>query len=246
MKIDKPNAVQIWKQLEDDLVPRLRLSVIDKAVYTHLVRHTRLEGKPRLRFSIAWLARGTRLSCSPTRQSLRRLLQHGALRLIERSKAGHVIEVRLPDQIPGLRPNQMQRIDAGRPFSLPRDLEETDFLRNNALRQSIHSREHGRCFYCLRQTPSRVQCLDHVIPAAHLGLNSYRNLVSSCLECNSQKGERGAADFLRSLYRERRLTASELAARLRALDDLAAGKLRPLFSTTANPLPRKGRPPLRA
>jgi hypothetical protein len=60
-----------------------------------------------------------------------------------------------------------------------------------------------------------------------MGRNSYRNLVSSCLECNSQKGERPAADFLRRLYRERRLTAAKLAARLRALDDLASGKLRP-------------------
>jgi len=46
------------------------------------------------------------------------------------------------------------------------------------------------------------------------------------MECNTQKGET-AADFLRRLYRERRLTAAELAARLRALDALASGKLRP-------------------
>jgi hypothetical protein len=60
-----------------------------------------------------------------------------------------------------------------------------------------------------------------------LGSNSYRNLVSSCVECNSQKGEKPADDFLRRLYRDRHLTAAELAARLRAIDALAAGKLRP-------------------
>ncbi len=57
--------------------------------------------------------------------------------------------------------------------------------------------------------------------------NSYRNLVSCCLECNSLKGDRFAEDFLRWLYRERRLTPLELSARLRALDALASGKLRP-------------------
>ena len=36
-----------------------------------------------------------------------------------------------------------------------------------------------------------------------------------------------AADFLRSLYREVRLTAIELTGRLRALRALVAGKLRP-------------------
>jgi len=50
------------------------------------------------------------------------------------------------------------------------------------------------------------------------------------MECNTQKGETAAADFLRRLYRERRLTATELAARLRALDALASGKLRPSFT----------------
>jgi len=59
------------------------------------------------------------------------------------------------------------------------------------------------------------------------GRNSYRNLVSCCLECNSHKGDRPAADFLRTLYRQGRLTPAELDARFRALKDLAAGKLRP-------------------
>jgi len=44
MKNKKPNAELIWKQLEDLLVPRLRLSVIDRTVYSHLLRHSRLEG----------------------------------------------------------------------------------------------------------------------------------------------------------------------------------------------------------
>jgi 5-methylcytosine-specific restriction endonuclease McrA len=219
MKTKKPNAEQIWKHLEDFLVPRLRLSVIDRAVYSHLLRHSRLEGRRRLRFSIAWLARGARLSESPTRQAVRRLVAHGALRLVQRSKAGHVVEVRLPEEIRAAR----------HPARIPRavNVEEADFLKTKALRLAIHSRERGHCFYCLRRLTASIHCLDHVVPRVQLGRNSYRNLVSCCLECNSQKGERPAEDFLRSLYRERRLTAAELAARLRALDALASGKLRP-------------------
>jgi len=53
------------------------------------------------------------------------------------------------------------------------------------------------------------------------------NLVSSCVECNSVKRDTSAPDLLRRLYREHRLTSAELAARLRALKSLAAGKLRP-------------------
>jgi len=74
---------------------------------------------------------------------------------------------------------------------------------------------------------ARVRCLDHVVPAVRRGSNSYRNLASACAECNSQKGETAAEGFLRLLYRDGRLTASELTGRLRAVEALAAGKLRP-------------------
>lgn len=243
MKNKTPNAAQIWKQLEDELVPRLRLSAIDRAVYYHLLRHSRLEGKLRLRFSIRWLARGTRLSVGSTRQAVRRLLGQGALRLIHRSKAGHVLEVRLPDEIPAARAGA---IPDSEPAHLPcsGNLEKIDFMRTKELRQAIHARDGSRCFYCLRRLTAEVQCLDHVVPRADLGCNSYRNLVSCCLECNSQKGGQSAEDYLRLLYRERRLTILELAERLRTFDALVSGKLPPPLATTANPLPRKGRPPL--
>jgi hypothetical protein len=58
--------------------------------------------------------------------------------------------------------------------------------------------------------------------------NSYRNLVSCCVECNSLKRGKSAASFLRWLHRERKLTAAELAAGMRALNNLGAGKLRPI------------------
>ena len=44
MKNKKLNAVQVWKQMEDLAVPRLHLSVFDRAVYSHLLRHSRLGG----------------------------------------------------------------------------------------------------------------------------------------------------------------------------------------------------------
>src|SRR3989454_7012917 len=109
MKNKKPNAALVWKQLEDLLVPRLRLSVIDRTVYSHLLRHSRLEGKLRLRFSIQWLGRNIRLSTGPVREAVRRLAAPGAFRLVQRSKAGHVVEVRLPEEI---RPEKLNGIES--------------------------------------------------------------------------------------------------------------------------------------
>jgi hypothetical protein len=239
----KPNAELVWKQLEDQVVPRLRLSVIERAVYSHLLRHSRLEGKQRLRFSVMRLARNIGLTTMPVRNAVRRLAAYGALRVVRRSNAGHVVKVRLPDEIPGVRRNRIDRaadlkqqlasplsgLDVSRNIgaNVQVKIEEADFLSSKPLRKAIHARERSHCFYCMRRTTPMVQCLDHVVPQARLGRNSYRNLVSSCMECNTQKGEKAADDFLRRLYRERRLTAAELAARLRALDALASGKLRP-------------------
>ncbi len=266
MKNKKLDATLIWKQLEDDLVPRLRLNLVERVVYYHLLRHSRLEGKLQLRFSILWLTRGIHLSAAPARQAVRTLVEKGALRLVERTRAGHVVEVLLPDEIRAAAP------DGPVPSCLARQprtasLEEADFLLTKTRRAAIHARDGGLCFYCLTQLTLRTRCLDHVVPLARRGKNSYRNLVSCCTECNTQKGETAADDFLRTLCRQRRITSAELAGRLHAVDALAAGKLRPSLAASApqsgmrahgtgpdplgnasrfgfNPVSRKGRPPV--
>src|SRR5258706_13741778 len=168
MKNKNPSAELVWNQLEDLLAPRLRLSVIDRTVYSHLLRHSRLEGKLRLRFSLMWLGRNIRLSTGPVREAVRRLVAQGALRLVQRSKAGHVGEVRLPDEIRAVRLNRIEtRAAASGDGTRDRaavDIEEGDFLKNRTLRKAIHARERFQCFYCLLRTTPTVQCLDHVVP----------------------------------------------------------------------------------
>jgi HNH endonuclease len=232
MKHEKINALEVCKELEDVLAPRLKLSVLDRAVYLHLLRHSRFEGKSRLRFTILWLANNMGVTARRVRQAVRRLVDMNVLRLIERSNIGHLVEVRSPGEVPAPRgsrtatggPNMLH----GR-VKLPGkvNLDEVDFLRTPALRQAIHAREGGVCFYCLRRTPSRAHCLDHVVPVAKSGGNSYRNLVSCCLDCNPRKKDLPAEDFLRRLFREGRLSANDLTARLLAVQAIAAGKLRP-------------------
>jgi HNH endonuclease len=228
MKNKKTNAVQVWKQMEDLLAPQLNFSLADRVIYSHLFRHSRLEGKLQLQFSISWLARSVGLSMKFTRDTVRRLIARGVLHLVEcNCRSQHVVRLRLPLEVKGIC---AEKIAAHRPAPAPRvviNIEEADFLEKQNLRGAIHAREGGRCFYCSRRIDQHRRCLDHVVPRAELGRNSYRNLVSCCLECNSQKADRPAEEFLRRLYRERRLSTAELTGRLRALYELAAGKLRP-------------------
>jgi hypothetical protein len=153
--------------------------------------------------------------------------------LIERTPAaGHVVEVRLPNEAltavseGGLAMGAARRSGAG-------GLEQMNFLHMKTRRESIHARDRGLCFYCLSRLTPTGRCLDHVVPAARGGTNSYCNLVSCCVECNSQKGATAAEDFLRTLYRLRRITSAELEGRLRALEALAAGQLRPILAPPA-------------
>ncbi len=229
MKHEKIDAVEVCKELEDVLAPRLKLPVLDRAVYSHLLRHSRFEGKPRLRFSIFWLANNMGVTARRVRQAVRRLVDNNVLRLIERSNIGHVVEVRLPQQVRAPRANHTGA-DSRTGAPAGPTLDELDFWRARPLRQAIHAREGGVCFYCLRRTPTRAHCLDHVVPVAKSGGNSYRNLVSCCLDCNSRKKDLPAEDFLRRLYREGRLSAKDLSARLLAVQALAAGKLRPVVA----------------
>jgi len=234
MKNEKINAVQVWKQMEDLLAPQLHFSLADRVIYSHLFRHSRLEGKLKLQFSISWLARGVGLSSKFTRDTVRRLIARGVLQLVEcNCRSQHVVRVRLPLEVKGIC---AEKIAAHRPAPAPSvviNIEEADFLEKQVLRRALHEREGGRCFYCSRRITQHRRCLDHVVPRAELGQNSYRNLVSCCMDCNSLKADRDAVEFVRSLYRERRLSADDLTGRLRALDELAAGKLIP-------PLPGQG------
>jgi hypothetical protein len=145
MNNTKVNAAQVWKQFEDLLAPKLNFSRTDRAIYSHLFRHSRLEGKLKFRFSIAWLARGVGLSMKATRGSVRRLVARGVLGLVERNcRSQHVVRVRLPMEIKGVRATRKPAIFPPHPAFAK--IEEADFMEKQVLRSSLHEREGGNCF----------------------------------------------------------------------------------------------------
>src|SRR5690349_19965090 len=102
MKNEKLDTAEVWRQMEDLAAPQLRETVHDLPVYSYLLRHSRIEGKVRLRFSISWLKHGTGLPILAARKAIRGLAAKGALRVVGRGREGHVVEVRLPEEIRGV------------------------------------------------------------------------------------------------------------------------------------------------
>jgi 5-methylcytosine-specific restriction endonuclease McrA len=212
-----------WKktlaQIEDLLVPLLRLSSGERALYYLLLRLTHLEGKRRIHISRRALARRGGFSINTVRSQAQRLAQKKCLRLLRRSLDGVEIELFLPAEIPACRARARR---CGR-----RELEQADWFHSDRHRAAILRRERERCFYCLSELPPGAERFDHVVARRSRGNNSYRNIVACCFECNSRKSGLSAREFLRLLLRKSRLSSREFAARLRALRDLRAGKLVP-------------------
>jgi len=120
--------------------------------------------------------------------------------MVQRSKTGHVAEVRLPGEIRAVRLNRIESravAEKARPGAHAAvNIEQVDFLHSMPLRKAIHARERGHCFYCLRRTTPMVQCLDHVVPQARFGATPTATWSPAAWNA-TRKRERPAANFLR-------------------------------------------------
>lgn len=63
--------------------------------------------------------------------------------------------------------------------------KEVKFTRHN-----IFERDKHQCQYCGKTMERRDLNLDHVIPRDRGGLTNWENIVCSCIECNTEKGNR--------------------------------------------------------
>jgi 5-methylcytosine-specific restriction endonuclease McrA len=57
-------------------------------------------------------------------------------------------------------------------------------------RRNLFARDRNRCQYCGRIFPTNDLSIDHVVPRAHGGGDSWENLVCACIKCNAKKGGR--------------------------------------------------------
>ena len=56
-------------------------------------------------------------------------------------------------------------------------------------KQSVFVRDNYICQYCEKELTAKNATIDHVLPRAKGGKNSYLNCVTACKACNSWKGD---------------------------------------------------------
>jgi len=215
---------EILVDIQDKLVPFL--DSYEQAIYHYLFRHTYLISKEACIYSTraAEIGLGTgndskQPSMKTRSKKLRSLESKGCVQIIERSNKGITVKLFLPSEILSVQ-NLTEEIS-------PVDIEELDFYKDRRLLGSLLEREGYRCFYTGRKITAENCYLDHVIPQAFSGNNSYKNIVASCYDANSMKNDKPVEEFVRSLYKEEIISLSEFRELKEKVAKLQAGELKP-------------------
>ena len=77
-----------------------------------------------------------------------------------------------------------------------------NYFNPNFSRKSILKRDSNVCQYCSRVLPASQITIDHVIPRAQGGTNSFTNCVVACRTCNGIKGSRTPEEARMTLVRK--------------------------------------------
>jgi HNH endonuclease len=213
----------ILVDIQDRLVPIL--DTYEQAIYHYIFRHTYLinEKTTLFRTKSAEIGFGsgaleTAVSEKSRSKKLRGLAAKGAVKIVDRSNRGILVEIVLPKDILGLQnPVLEEEID----------LESLDFYRDRRLLPVILEREGHRCFYTGRKLTEDNCYLDHVVPQSDGGNNGYKNIVAASYDANSLKSNKNVTDFVRLLYKDGLISLSEFHELTTKITSLQNGELKP-------------------
>jgi hypothetical protein len=191
----------IIQEIVDDLQPLL--TAYQAAFYWYLFRHSIAKnGNPLLRMSTSGMqvvvrsSRGAEtISGQQVRDTLTSLQSMGAIRKEgEPNRDGTLYRIFIPDEIEACRKFRAERTAAEPKAEVLEN--EADYYNVRENRIKIYERDEYKCRYCGKQLTRFTATIDHVKPVAEEGDNSFDNLVTACLDCNSRKHKRPVGDFL--------------------------------------------------
>ena len=110
------------------------------------------------------------------------------------NREGTLYKVAIPDEIPLCKVLMQQ--SAIKDVSAIETKKELDFYNTPENRLKIFERDGYKCHYCAKQLTRFSATLDHIQPVSKGGDNSYDNLVTACLHCNAERGNKPVMDFI--------------------------------------------------
>jgi len=205
---DDANFAHNFDALE---VPSIVSSVVDllqpqllpyeAAIYWYLFRTSILSsGEQYARVSVRGMQQGVVISSSgqtsalsygSVQEALAGLEKKGAIQKTgETNREGTLYKVFLPEEI-AICQELEAKLSADQTEPKPIDIRrELDYYNVKENRLKVFERDNYKCHYCRKQLTRFTATLDHIQPVSEGGDNSYENLVTACLHCNSRRGSR--------------------------------------------------------
>jgi len=181
------------------------LSTYEAAIYWFLFRHSILKsGQQYLRASVRGLMKGVvtsssgqskDLSYGAVQKSLQGLEEKGVIfKAGNTNREGTLYKVLLPEEI-SLCQERMKKAKEEKLEHIDTK-KYLDYYNVRENRLKVFERDAYKCRYCDKQLTRFTATLDHIQPVSRGGDNSFDNLVTSCLHCNSRRGNRPVMDII--------------------------------------------------
>lgn len=194
---------EILTSIVDYLQPLL--SPYEAAIYWFMFRHSIVSnGDVSIRVSVRGLGSNVITSASGQSQSLSYGAVKDALAGLENkgvikkagdtNRQGTLYRLFIPEEIEMCR-ERMKEIQV---IETPEvdSRRELDFYNIRENRLKIFERDGYKCYKCDKQLTRFSATLDHLNPVSEGGDNSYDNLTTCCLHCNSRRGAKPISDVL--------------------------------------------------
>ncbi|MEI6347008.1 MAG: HNH endonuclease signature motif containing protein [Bacteroidota bacterium] len=196
---------QIMTSIVDFLQPLLL--PYESGIYWFMFRHSILRtGENYLRVSTRGLGKpktviqsssgkSEGISYGGVQDALIGLEKKGAIKKVgDTNREGTLYQIYLPEEIEICRSRMKEIIIEELPVIDPK--KEADYYNIKENRLKVFERDSFKCHYCDKQLTRFSATLDHIQPVSKGGDNSYDNLVTACLHCNSRRGAKPVMDII--------------------------------------------------
>jgi len=200
--LELPSLIQsIVDYLQPTLLP------YEALIYWHMFRHSILAtGQQYLRVSVRSMTSGVimptsrggkseKLSYNSVQTALQGLEDKQVIaKAGDANRDGTLYKVNLPEEVPACE--ELMRLGAEKETVEIDTNKELDYYNIQENRLKIFERDGYKCHYCQKQLTRFSATLDHIQPVSRGGDNSYENLTTACLHCNSERGNKPIMDII--------------------------------------------------